>query len=123
MFKVLRVFILLLLLPFAVNSSFAEDIVLKEGQSKNITSGQKIDTVFISNPDVADYKVIDGKKIVLYAKKSGTTDLTIYGAKGKVLRTISVSVDTVGGTLTARINKQYPGTNIKIERYMSGEKR
>ncbi|WP_410794977.1 type II and III secretion system protein family protein [Kluyvera sichuanensis] len=122
MFKILKVFILLLLLPFAISSSFAEDMILKEGQAKNITSGQKIDTVFISNPDIADYKVIDGKKVVLYAKKSGNTDLTIYGAKGKVLRFITVTVDSVGGTLTARINKQYPGTNIKIERYMSGEK-
>ncbi|MFP5595621.1 type II and III secretion system protein family protein [Kluyvera sp. 142486] len=122
MFKILKVFILLLLLPFTIQASFAEDMVLKEGQSKDISSGQKIDTVFISNPNVADYKVIDSKKVVLYAKKTGTTDLTIYGAKGKVLRTIAISVDSVGGTLTARINKQYPGTNIKIERYMSGTK-
>lgn len=41
MFKILKVFILLLLLPFAISSSFAEDMILKEGQAKNITSGQK----------------------------------------------------------------------------------
>ncbi|WP_369709852.1 type II and III secretion system protein family protein [Kluyvera ascorbata] len=100
----------------------AEDVVLKEGQARNISVSQAIDTVFISNPDIADYKVIDNKKIVLFAKKVGVADLTVYGKKGKVLNKMSIAVDSFGNALTDKVNKQFPGTNIQIERYMSGDK-
>jgi len=100
----------------------AEDVVHKEGQARNISVSQAIDTVFISNPDIADYKVIDNKKIVLFAKKVGVADLTVYGKKGKVLNKMSIAVDSFGNALTDKVNKQFPGTNIQIERYMSGDK-
>lgn len=122
MLKIAKVFILLLTLPCMVSMALAEDVVLKEGQARNISASQAIDVVFISNPDIADYKVIDNKKIVLFAKKVGVADLTIYGKKGKVLNKMSIAVDSFGNALTDKVNKQFPGTNIQIERYMSGDK-
>ncbi|ROU17659.1 tight adherence secretin RcpA [Kluyvera ascorbata] len=122
MLKIARMFILLLTLPCMVSMALAEDVVLKEGQARNISVSQAIDTVFISNPDIADYKVIDNKKIVLFAKKVGVADLTVYGKKGKVLNKMSIAVDSFGNSLTDKVNKQFPGTNIQIERYMSGDK-
>ncbi|MGZ0800245.1 type II and III secretion system protein family protein [Kluyvera ascorbata] len=122
MLKIARKFILLLTLPCMVSMASAEDVVLKEGQARNISVSQAIDTVFISNPDIADYKVIDNKKIVLFAKKVGVADLTVYGKKGKVLNKMSIAVDSFGNALTDKVNKQFPGTNIQIERYMSGDK-
>ncbi|EMF0717553.1 pilus assembly protein N-terminal domain-containing protein [Citrobacter freundii] len=122
MFTKARVFALLLTLPTLISMTQAEDLVIKEGQSKNISSQQKIDTVFISNPEVADYKVIDNKKVVLFGKKAGVADLTFYGSKGKILRQLTVSVDSLAGALAAKVNKQFPGTNINIERYMSADK-
>lgn len=122
MFKKARLFALLLTLPTLMSMALAEDLVIKEGQSKNISSQQKIDTVFISNPEVADYKVIDNKKVVLFGKKAGVADLTFYGSKGKILRQLTVSVDSLAGALAAKVNKQFPGTNIDIERYMSADK-
>lgn len=122
MLKIAKVLILLLTLPCMGSMALAEDVVLKEGQARNISASQAIDTVFISNPDIADYKVIDNKKIVLFAKKVGVADLTIYGKKGKVLNKMSIAVDSFGNALTDKVNKQFPGTNIQIERYMSGDK-
>lgn len=122
MLKIARMFILLLTLPCMVSMALAEDVVLKEGQARNISVSQAIDTVFISNPDIADYKVIDNKKIVLFAKKVGVADLTVYGKKGRVLNKMSIAVDSFGNSLTDKVNKQFPGTNIQIERYMSGDK-
>lgn len=122
MLKKLRVIALLIMLPSLVSGAIAEDLTLKEGQARNISSSQKIDTVFISNPDVADYKVIDNNKVVLFAKKAGVADLTIYGAQGKILRQLSIAVDSVAGALADKVNKQYPGTHIQIERYMSDNK-
>ncbi|EBK2138094.1 hypothetical protein ZU58_24620, partial [Salmonella enterica subsp. enterica serovar Enteritidis] len=71
MSKTAKVLVLFCLCPLLLSSAFGEDLTLKEGQAKNISSQQKIETVFISNPEVADYKVIDNKKIVLFAKQPG----------------------------------------------------
>lgn len=122
MFKKARVFALILTLPTLASMASAEDLVIREGQSKNISSSQKIDTVFISNPEIADYKVIDNKKVVLFGKKAGIADLTLYGSKGKVLRQVTVSVDSLAGALAAKVNKAFPGTKIQIERYMNADK-
>ncbi|PNP32600.1 pilus assembly protein N-terminal domain-containing protein [Citrobacter amalonaticus] len=122
MSKTAKVLVLFCLCPLLLSSAFGEDLTLKEGQAKNISSQQKIETVFISNPEVADYKVIDNKKIVLFAKQPGVADLTIYGVKGKVLKKISVAVDEIGSSLAQKVNKKYPGTKISIERYMSKDK-
>ena len=122
MSKTAKVLVLFCLCPLLLSSAFGEDLTLKEGQAKNISSQQKIETVFISNPEVADYKVIDNKKIVLFAKQPGVADLTIYGVKGKVLKKISVAVDEIGSSLAQKENKKYPGTKISIERYMSKDK-
>lgn len=123
MLRIVKVLtILLFALPGLTPLAFGEDLVLKEGQAKNISATQKIDTVFISNPTVADYKVINNTKIVIYAKEIGVADLTIYGEKGKVLKKISIAVDGIGSALAEKVNKQYPGTHIQIERFMNADK-
>ena len=122
MLKKLKIIALMLMLPSVLSSAMADDMVLREGQSKNIVTSKKIDTVFISNPEIADYKVIDDKKVVLFGKKNGTTDLMLYGANGSVLQKITLAVDSISGNLTEKINKQYPGTHIQIDRFMNGDK-
>lgn len=123
MLRIVKVLtILLFALPGFTPLAYGEDLVLKEGQAKNISSTQKIDTVFISNPTVADYKVINNTKIVVYAKEIGVADLTIYGEKGKVLKKITIAVDGIGSALAEKVNKQYPGMRIQIERFMNGDK-
>lgn len=119
MVKALSVFVML---QCSISLAFGAELSMKEGQSTNVTSGEKIDTVFISNPAVADYKVIGNKKVVLFAKSYGVAELTLYGANSKVLKKVNISVDGLGSTLANTVNKQFPGTKIQIERYMNGAK-
>lgn len=106
------------------NSVIAADtgLMLRAGQSRSVALKEKIDTVFISDPSVADYKVIGDKKIVLYAKSNGLTELTIYGKKAKILKKMNISVDNVGSSLVDKVNNLYPGAHIQVERYMNGKK-
>lgn len=120
--KIRALLLTALLLQCNLVIAAGNELVLKEGQSRSITTREKIDTVFISDPSVADYKVIGSKKIVLFAKSNGLTELTLYGKKTKILKKLSISVDSVGASLVSKINKLYPGTNIQIERYMMGKK-
>ncbi|CAI1637631.1 Pullulanase secretion envelope pulD [Serratia fonticola] len=107
----------LLLFSFS-NAALANSIYLKYGQSKNISVNGVLDTVFISNPRVADYKVINDKNIVLYAKNTGNSELVVYGKKQKILLKLNVSVDPFLGDLNQKVSKKFPGNNIEITRFV-----
>ncbi|VUS64954.1 type II and III secretion system protein family protein [Klebsiella spallanzanii] len=122
MLRTIKALSVCVMLHGSISVAFGAELTMKEGQSTNVTSGEKIDTVFISNPAVADYKVIGNKKVVLFAKSYGVAEITLYGANAKVLKKVNISVDGVGSVLTDKVNKQFPGTKIQIERYMNGAK-
>ncbi|MBK5143534.1 pilus assembly protein N-terminal domain-containing protein [Budviciaceae bacterium BWR-B9] len=108
-----------LVLFFAVSSAAsANSIFLKYGQSRNITVPAGLETVFVSNPRVADYKVINDKNIVIYAKSTGNSELIVYGKNSKVLLKRNISVDPFLGDLNQRVSKEFPGNNVEITRFV-----
>lgn len=115
-------FTLFLLVLFSFPSFAVEPEYLKTGQSKTFRTKDTISTVFISNPSVADYKVVNEKNVVLYAKKNGIAELTIYGKNAKILQNIKIGVDPFLGDITQRIAKEYPGSNIAVKRYINDDK-
>ncbi|POT57844.1 tight adherence secretin RcpA [Citrobacter amalonaticus] len=102
---------------FISTASFAEQIYIKPGMSKQIKTSEPIKTVFISSPEIADYKVISNKAVVLYGKKSGTAEISIYGANSKVIYNVSLGVDPLLPELSHRIKQEYPGSNVVIKRF------
>lgn len=100
------------------NATLASTLFLKHGQSNNISVPTGLETVFISNPRVADYKVIDNKNIVVYAKNTGSSDLIIYGKNSRVLLKKSINVDPLLGDLNQRIRKEFPGNDVVITRFV-----
>ncbi len=106
----------LLLLLFLAPSAMANYIYLKPGQSKTIDSNASIDTVFVSNPAVADYKILSEKRVVIYAKTNGLSEITLYGNDTKVLAKVTVDVDPIISDLTYRIKSAFPNTDVRIQR-------
>ncbi|ENW6032981.1 type II and III secretion system protein family protein [Salmonella enterica] len=104
----------LLLISF---SGLAEQLYLKPGASKQINTRENIKTVFISSPDIADYKVISNRSVVLYGKKNGMAEISIYNSNSKVIYNASLGVDPFLPELSARIKHEYPKSSIVIKRY------
>ncbi|PHI29939.1 type II and III secretion system protein family protein [Budvicia aquatica] len=103
---------------FFINTAvFAEQLYLKPGMSKQINTRDSIKTVFISSPEIADYKVIGNKSVVLYGKKSGSAEISVYGANSKVIYNVSLGVDPLLPELSQRIRQEYPGSNVIIKRF------
>lgn len=96
----------------------ASSLFLKHGQSRNVSVPAGLETVFVSNPRVADYKVINDKNIVIYAKSTGNSELIVYGKNSKVLLKRNISVDPFLGDLNQRVSKQFPGNNVEITRFV-----
>lgn len=115
-------FTLVLLLSFTFPSLAVEPTYLKPGQSKTLRSKGNISTVFVSDPSVADYKIISEKSVVLYAKKIGAAELTLYDNNAKILQHIKINIDPFMGDINQRIAKEYPGSKIEVKRFMNGDK-
>lgn len=98
-------------------ASYAEQLYLKPGSSKQINTRENIKTVFISSPDIADYKVISKKSVVLYGKKNGMAEISVYNGSSKVIYNANLSVDPFLPDLSARIKQQYPKSDVSIKRY------
>lgn len=112
--------LILLALLLMMTSAHAEQLFLKHGQSRTLTVKGHIDTVFISNPGVADYKIVGDNSLVLFAKSTGLSELTVYGKDARVLLKTSVGVDPLLADLNARIKSEYPGADVIVKRFIGG---
>jgi len=121
-FAVFHLSFALLAIFFSTSGNASENIFLKPGNSHPFSFVQNINTVFISNPEIADYKIIDDKNIVVYAKKNGSTDLIVYNNDSKPITKIRIEVDALIDDLTSRVAKEYPGSNVIIKRFLSDDK-
>lgn len=116
-----RLFVLLLFCAFSLVAK-AEVVNLKPGQSKTLRFSKAVSTVFVSDPNVADYKIVNDNNIVLYARKLGTTELVVYGAKATVLMNLSVDVDPFISDIHQRLARDYPGSVVEVKRFQNADK-
>lgn len=119
-FHVCLVLTLILLCPLTVA---ANQIFLKPGQSKTIRIKGNINTVFISDPAIADYKVLNQNTIVLYAKGSGISEVTAYDVNTSLLADLQINVDEFIGDINQRIAIEFPGSQVVVKHFTNGEKK
>ena len=113
---------LLLLLLSSLFPATASQLYLKPGQSKTLQVKAPINTIFVSDPTVADYKIINNKSVVLYARKLGVSELTVYGSNARALLSVSVNVDPFQGDIQQRIAKLYPGSQVQVKPFLNDKK-
>lgn len=121
LFCIKRLFVLLVFCAFSLGVK-AEVVNLKPGQSKTLRFGSAVNTVFVSDPTVADYKIVNDKNIVLYARKLGSTELVVYGAQAKILMNLSVDVDPFLSDIRQRVAREYPGSTVEVKRFQNADK-
>lgn len=117
-FQLSLVLTLILLYPLTV---MANHIFLKPGQSKTLRTKGSINTVFISDPSVADYKVLNQNTIILYAKEPGISEVTAYDADTKILANLQINVDSFLGDINQRIALEFPGSQVVVKHFINGE--
>jgi len=105
------------LLSFSVPA--ARIINLSEGDADTMTTSRDIGSVFISNPEVADYQVIDKNKVVFFGKTIGNASLLIFDEEGKTLISRKLVVNKSLVHIQQQIQLRYPDVDVKI--YNLGE--
>lgn len=104
--------IMVIALAFSTSLYAQPMTYLAEGEMKVITSNEDIESVFVSDPKVADYQVIDKRKVALYGKAIGQSSLALFGAEGKTLTTRKIWVNTSLSELKQQVSALYPQANV-----------
>lgn len=120
MLSILRTIIISGLVMAFSASSFAQRILnLAEGDANTIKVNQDIASVFISDPKIADYQVIDKRKVVVFGKKLGSTSLLIFNEDGDTLAARKLVINQSLVHIQQQIQLKYPNAEVTI--YNLGE--
>lgn len=96
--------------------SHAGEIYLTPGDSRVIKVDGNIDTVFISAPDVADYEIVGDKSVIAYANAAGRADLVAFNKEGEQVLKATLVVDAVLSEVFSQISKEFPDSNVNIQK-------
>ena len=90
--KLLKPVLAVLLLCISA-STFAGGVIrLHPGNAKTINFSSEVATVFISIPEVMNYKVINNQKVVIFALEEGLSAFIVYDLDGNEIYNKSVDV-------------------------------
>lgn len=103
------------LLLMVAGYSFAGDRYITVNDGQHIEVKEPITTVFVSDPEVVDYNVINENTVVVFAKGVGQARFIIYGESKKVLLSDRVIVDIDLSLVRRQLKLFYPELNIKVE--------
>lgn len=114
----------LLLAIFALSSTaFAKTFNLEAGQSQLIETNKKIDTIFVSSPNVADYEILDDNSFMIYAKNEGKAEVVAFGADGKPLTSDIINVNMLIASLNngisdtnQQLKTRFPNSNLSVKK-------
>ncbi|NVN83463.1 MULTISPECIES: type II and III secretion system protein family protein [unclassified Vibrio] len=114
--QALRVSILAALIGLlSITNTFAADrsITLNDGQ--HIKFKSPIGQVFINNPDIVDYKVINDNTLVVFANSIGQSRLIVYGIDDEVLLSERIIVDLNLTDIRRQLKFHFPDAKVKVQ--------
>lgn len=113
-------FIAVLLMGVA-SAMWAETILnMGEGEARALSTKQKIGSVFISAPEIADYQVVDKNKVVVYGRQTGRATVMLFSESGATLMTRDLVVSKSMVDIQRHIETLYPNAAVKV--YNLGDK-
>ena len=92
----------------------AGTISLGVDEAKPMKYQTPIDTVFIANPEVADYQVVKGNQLVVFGKKVGSTSLLVLSESGRTIDSKTLSVNKSLSFIRQQVIARFPDTSIEI---------
>ncbi|WP_434355714.1 type II and III secretion system protein family protein [Parasalinivibrio latis] len=83
-------------------------------EARTLSFREPIDTVFITNPDIADYQVISESKIVVFGRKVGNSSLLVFSKEGKTLANRKLVINKSLTHIQQQVQLRYPELSISI---------
>ncbi len=98
------------------NSANAKQIYLPIGGSHIIKMQEEIDTVFVSAAKTADYEIVDNNSVIIYAKKEGLAEFTLFNKNHQPISKTRVLVNNTINDAYRRIRTEFPDSKIEINK-------
>jgi len=89
-------------------------IYIDNGDAHTVTTKREIGTIFVSDPSVADYQVIDKNKAIIYAKKRSQTHLVIFDEDGEIILNYKIVVARNLASIRNKIRKLFPTQKVTL---------
>ncbi|WP_241824104.1 type II and III secretion system protein family protein [Salinivibrio sp. AR647] len=112
-----RRWMLALLLSWVAMAAHSAPMVMNiaKGQAEALQVNQTIGSVFVADPAIADYQVIDKRKIVAFGKAVGTTSLLVFDEAGNTMAARQLVVNQSMVHIQQQIQLRYPDLDISID--------
>lgn len=109
-------FIVFIIYSLLVTPADAKQIYLPEGGSHIIKIQEEIDTVFVSAAKTADYEILDNNSVIIYAKKEGLAEFTLFNKSHQPIIKTTVLVNNIINDTYRKIRTEYPDSYIEISK-------
>lgn len=109
-----RLWLLLISLCVATSAHAQRITNLDQGGMTTVTVNEDIESVFISDPNIADYQVIDKRKVVIFGKSVGNVSFAVYGSGGDTLATRKIWVNKSFDVISQQIQLLYPQAQVSV---------
>ena len=94
---------------------WAQDVMnIGVGEAQALSSQQKIGSVFISAPNVADYQVVDKNKVIVFGRQTGKATVMLFSEDGATLQTRQIIVSKSMVDIQRHIETLYPNAGVKV---------
>lgn len=101
------------------STALAKTYTLDQGQSQLIETNKRIDTIFVSSPNIADYEILDDNSFMIYAKSEGKSEVVAFGEDGKPLTSDTVHVNMLINNISdanQQIRTRFPNSNLSVKK-------
>ncbi|MCG9578416.1 pilus assembly protein N-terminal domain-containing protein [Vibrio tubiashii] len=87
---------------------------LDQGAAKTINLKRQVATVFVANQEIADYKIIDENKVVVYGVGQGSTSVIVYDRGGNEIYNAELVVNQSLRLLKQTIIARFPDESVVV---------
>src|ERR1044071_3586837 len=98
----------------------AGEFVVPLNKSQVLKVDQPFTELLSGNPEIADVVALTNQSVYVLGKQLGTTNLTIYGAKRKLLAVLDLVVSYDVESLKAKLHDVLPGEAIEVRTVNGG---
>ncbi len=106
---------LILLVCFLSTHAVASELMnLDQGAAKTLKLNRKIDTIFIGDTKIADYKIVDQTKAVVYGIGVGSTSVIVYDIGGNEIYNAELVVNQSLRLLKQTLIARFPDESVTV---------
>ncbi|MEF1339741.1 pilus assembly protein N-terminal domain-containing protein, partial [Vibrio rotiferianus] len=115
--RTILIFCQLLLVSFSVNAVAAQSgkiVTVPHHQSTQLMISGKAKKVTLGDPAVLDLLVLRSNELFLIGKKLGTTNVSVWDSRGRIIESFNVEVTHDLNSLKAKLYQFLPNESIEV---------